>query len=329
MRKSHILSRLMVMAFMLCVAAVALAQNGDKLFIDGQKLQQTMTVASQNAAIQKFKAAKVAYTTADKKKMCDNQIAICNKNISQIKRGGGGGSGKKGASQTASTATTSTRFFSVSHSNIVFDGDKAGSLNVRVDAPTKNWKFSVPAGVGGMDNFLKVTRSNDAKSIDIAVEANDQTLDREQVIQIDYGDNQKEIKVRQLGKSVTLSTDHHQVEFGLKGGKKSIEVYTNSDSIISTNYDQTWYVESKPDWVEVKVEVKKEKGIFGQLGSALKKAVTGTAAASTGQDTKTSKVTLITKSIDKKSPEFSTGRKGEIVFSSEDKKFRMTVIQQK
>ena len=155
MRKSHILSRLMVMAFMLCVAAVALAQNGDKLFIDGQKLQQTMTVASQNAAIQKFKAAKVAYTTADKKKMCDNQIAICNKNISQIKRGGGGGSGKKGASQTASTATTSTRF-SVSHSNIVFDGDKAGSLNVRVDAPTKNWKFSVPAGVGGMDNFLKV-----------------------------------------------------------------------------------------------------------------------------------------------------------------------------
>ena len=106
----------MVMAFMLCVAAVALAQNGDKLFIDGQKLQQTMTVAFQNAAIQKFKAAKVAYTTADKKKMCDNQIAICNKNISQIKRGGGGGSGKKGASQTASTATTSTRF-SVSHSN--------------------------------------------------------------------------------------------------------------------------------------------------------------------------------------------------------------------
>ena len=187
----------------------------------------------------------------------------------------------------------------------------------------------MPAGVGGMDNFLKVTRSNDAKSIDIAVEANDQTLDREQVIQIDYGDNQKEIKVRQLGKSVTLSTDHHQVEFGLKGGKKSIEVYTNSDSIISTNYDQTWYVESKPDWVEVKVEVKKEKGIFGQLGSALKKAVTGTAAASTGQDTKTSKVTLITKSIDKKSPEFNTGRKGEIVFSSEDKKFRMTVIQQK
>ncbi|MBQ7554436.1 MAG: BACON domain-containing protein, partial [Bacteroidaceae bacterium] len=233
MRKSHILSRLMVMAFMLCVAAVALAQNGDKLFIDGQKLQQTMTVASQNAAIQKFKAAKVAYTTADKKKMCDNQIAICNKNISQIKRGGGGGSGKKGAPQTASTATTSTKF-SVSHSNIIFDGDKAGSLNVRVDAPTKNWKFSVPAGVGGMDNFLKVTRSNDAKSIDISVEANDQTLVREQVIQIDYGDNQKEIRVRQLGKSVTLSTDHHQVEFGLKGGKKSREVYTNSDSIIST-----------------------------------------------------------------------------------------------
>lgn len=58
--------------------------DGDKLFIEGQKLQQVQTVASQNAAIKKFNAAKVVYRIASKKKMCDNQVAICRANIKRI-----------------------------------------------------------------------------------------------------------------------------------------------------------------------------------------------------------------------------------------------------
>ncbi len=66
--------------FAVCVAAGA-QSSGDKLFLEGQNLQKVLTVGSQNAAIKKFTAAKVVYMTADKKKMCDNQIAVCRSNI--------------------------------------------------------------------------------------------------------------------------------------------------------------------------------------------------------------------------------------------------------
>lgn len=70
----------------LAVSTLAMAQsNGDKLFLEGQELQAVQTVSSQQAAIKKFQAAKIAYTTTEKKTMCDNQITICNNNISSIR----------------------------------------------------------------------------------------------------------------------------------------------------------------------------------------------------------------------------------------------------
>lgn len=80
------LLKLMAFTLMLCSSVVAMAQasTGDKLFLEGQTLQKTLTLASQNSAIKKFQAAKAVYTTADKKKMCDNQIAICNSNIKSL-----------------------------------------------------------------------------------------------------------------------------------------------------------------------------------------------------------------------------------------------------
>lgn len=69
--------------FAVCVAAGA-QSSGDKLFLEGQNLQKVLMVGSQNAAIKKFTAAKVVYMTADKKKMCDNQIAVCRSNIRSL-----------------------------------------------------------------------------------------------------------------------------------------------------------------------------------------------------------------------------------------------------
>lgn len=78
--------RMLAFALMLCLSAGAMAQsNGDKLFMEGQQLQQVQTISSQNAAIKKFRAAKVVYTAAEKKKICDNQIAICYNNIKAIR----------------------------------------------------------------------------------------------------------------------------------------------------------------------------------------------------------------------------------------------------
>ena len=71
---------------MLCFTVSATAQsNADKLFMEGQQLMKTMTVDKQQQAIKKFTAAKIAYTPAEKKQMCDNQITICNKNIQTIR----------------------------------------------------------------------------------------------------------------------------------------------------------------------------------------------------------------------------------------------------
>lgn len=82
--------RLLFRAFLtiiaLACASIAMAQsNGDKLFLEGQQLQAVQTINSQQAAIKKFQAAKIAYTTTEKKTMCDNQITICNNNISSIR----------------------------------------------------------------------------------------------------------------------------------------------------------------------------------------------------------------------------------------------------
>lgn len=68
------------------VISVNVQAQGDKLFIQGQKLQMTQTVNSQNQAIVKFTEAKKAYDSSEKKAMCDNQIKICKNNIVAIKK---------------------------------------------------------------------------------------------------------------------------------------------------------------------------------------------------------------------------------------------------
>ena len=80
------MKKVLVVIFTLSLSLMVSAQSaGDKLFLAGQQLQKVMTVASQNEAIKKFQAAKVVYTSADKKTMCDNQIAICNNNLKSLK----------------------------------------------------------------------------------------------------------------------------------------------------------------------------------------------------------------------------------------------------
>ena len=87
MKKNSLYRFLFSLAVFLLPFTIQAQTNADNLFLQGQNLQKTMTVASQNAAIKKFQAAKVLYTTASKKSMCDNQIAACNTNIRNIKGG--------------------------------------------------------------------------------------------------------------------------------------------------------------------------------------------------------------------------------------------------
>jgi len=77
-----------VCSLLLLFSVGAMAQsNGDKLFLEGQQMQKVMSVSSQKGAIKKFQAAKIVYTAAEKKKMCDNQIVICRENIKRLSAG--------------------------------------------------------------------------------------------------------------------------------------------------------------------------------------------------------------------------------------------------
>lgn len=322
--KIHSLKQVFVTVILLMVAMVGSAQsNGDKLFMEGQALQKKQTIASQNQAIKKFEAAKVVYTSVDKKKMCDNQIAICNNNISSLRR-----VSLKGNKEKKQTVAVQEVRLALSKNSILFDGDKKGISSVTVTAPSIDWYFKFSEGIEGEENYVKATRSSDAKSIDLEVEANPCTLERHQTFVVSYESVTDTLLVSQSGKEVTLSTNSNLVEFKLKGGNKSIELYTNSDSIISSNNGLTWYVESKPDWIETSVEVNKEKSVVGKGLSALKGLVSSTAKASTAADVKTSIVKIVALTLPKSDPLYSTGRKGEIVFASQDKKYKITVIQQ-
>jgi len=79
--------KFLVSVIFLTISGVCSAQSdGDNLFMEGQRYQQTQTIAAQNKAIRKFQAAKVVYTTSSKKKMCDNQIKICRNNIALLQK---------------------------------------------------------------------------------------------------------------------------------------------------------------------------------------------------------------------------------------------------
>ncbi len=321
-----------ILLWLKCVATILLLMvsttvsaqsNGDKLFMEGQALQQKQTIASQNQAIKKFEAAKVVYTSADKKKMCDNQIAICNNNISSLKK-----VSSKGSKEKKQTVTVQETKLALSKNFILFDGDKKGVYSINVTAPSIDWSFKSSDGVEGKENFVKATRSSDEKSIDIEVEANPSTLERHQSFVVTYESTTDTLLVSQNGKEVTLSTSSNLVEFKLKGGSKSIELYTNSDSIITSNNGLTWYVESKPEWIETSVEVNKEKSVVGKGLSALKGLVSSTAKAATAADVKTSIVKIVALALPKSDSSYSSGRKGDIVFASQDKTYKITVIQQ-
>ena len=73
---------------MMCVVSFSVyAQSScDKLFANGVKLQQTMTISSQKKAINFFEKAKACYDSQAKKDLCDEQIKSCRNIIAQISK---------------------------------------------------------------------------------------------------------------------------------------------------------------------------------------------------------------------------------------------------
>lgn len=300
-----------IMAQTLCAQS-----NGDKLFLEGQTLQQTKTIAAQNKAIKKFQAAKIVYTSPEKKKMCDNQIAICNSNIAALRK-------PKSSKDKPQPEKTEEKKFSLSAMRVVAD-EKKGIYHVDVSAPTTEWTFSAENVENEQQEFVKAYRDKDGQSMIFEIEENSTTLTRTQNFIITCGDESKTLQVIQRGKNVVLKASTDLMEFKAKGGIKLIEIYTNSDSIVSDNRNLTWYVHAKPDWIEISFDSKKQKNVFSKIFSSSQER-----SDDLDEDVKSYSIAIVARTLAKTDPSYLTGRRGEIVFSSQDKTYKLIVLQQK
>ena len=189
--------RMLVFVLMLCVPAGMVAQsNGDKLFMEGQQLQQVQTIASQNAAIKKFRAAKVVYTTAEKKKICDNQIAICNNNIRAIRAKSSSGSGSQNTTQSGTTVTSKKEThknveLSLSETRLDFKSKpkEGATQSVEVECNYDDWEIA--------SNPEWVTVYLSEKKFTVEAEENTGEEDRSGVIVVKCGDKEVNLVVNQ------------------------------------------------------------------------------------------------------------------------------------
>lgn len=156
-----------IVFFITCPAIQAQSSTGDRLFAQGQKLQMEQTVKSQNQAIDKFKNAKKAYDSKERKSMCDNQIKICEKNIETIKK-----------KEKESKITTKKEVvvvektkevqlpkrkdpvtLTLTESTIEFksDGKKDDNHEVTVNCNYDDWTYTVPDWITATRNGNKLT----------------------------------------------------------------------------------------------------------------------------------------------------------------------------
>ncbi len=193
-----------------CFPATSWGQsNGDKLFMEGQNLQKVMTVASQNAAIKKFRAAKIVYTNASNKTMCDNQIAICNNNLKTLAKGGDStstgkrkntakgktGSDKKKETETpvaeAPKVTKRNVSLSLSESRLDFKAvPKEGAMqSVDVNCNYNDW------AIKSKPEWITVYTTKDKFSVEAQENATGE--DRSGVVTVKCGDKEVDLVVNQ------------------------------------------------------------------------------------------------------------------------------------
>lgn len=326
--------RLIAMLLSVMVFAMsAMAQtSGDKLYNEGLALQKTMTVKSQNAAIDKFRKAKKIYDSSAKKAQCDQAISVSQNIIKQL---GSGTSGKgiikdknKKVEEEAPTLEVSNSTFDISEDGI--------EVTVNVSTNQPNWEvYAVPSANG--DSFLKVEKESDNK-VRIFVPANESAEERTQNAYVETGALRKEITVNQAGHPVNLKVSKTALSFKSKGSKEKIEVYSDADLVYDFNSDLNWYVVSKPEWIMVSINPKKKEGsnfLSKTFQGAKDLAQKGIDIVKGGENAYAGEAGMVSTSItitcDKAgsgSTEERNGRKGAIVLGSGSSTITIEVSQQ-
>lgn len=291
--------------------------SGDKLYNQGLQLQKTMTIQAQNSAISKFNSAKKLYDSAAKKAQCDQAISVSRSIIANLKGGGGGGKNNRNGGNSAQTHIQEEVRVApkLEVSNSQFDLDLIGkTLTVNVNTNQDNWSVS-PILTSYGSSFISVNKTGDS-AFDIIVPQNYSAQSREQKVMVTAGDITKYVTVTQTGRHVDIDANKKTLKFKEKGGDQKIDVSCNSDISYEDNYNENWYIESKPSWIIVTINEKREKGFFSKMLDKGEELIKG--KKSDDATMVKSSITVTCAHLQPGTAEAFTGRKGEIVLRSGD-----------
>ena len=196
-------------------------------------------------------------------------------------------------------------------------------VTVNITTTESQWIITPVTNNDG-EAFVSVNQYPEEKRFEIVCSANSSTRQRSQSIEVRAGELKKILIVEQSGKPTILSVERTVVEFSSKGGSKSIEVYSNSDSSEEDNNNRNWRVVSKPKWVSVIGEEFKEKGLLGKLGDKAKGLVKKGSASADDPTVVTSVMKIVVAS----KPKNESSRNGDIVISSGNQQATI-IVQQK
>lgn len=314
-------------SFLLAVSAFAQA-NADAKFNQGLACQKNAgSVQSQSKAIALFLDARKMYDSPKNKSRCDAAIQVSKNIIKSLKSSNSKKTGRvKPARHTEAEATRASAQPVLELSNDFFRLEcEKKTVSVTVTAKGDSWEATPVSGTDGTD-FLTIQKKED-NTFDISCPKNTSTKKRVQKVEVTAGDYKKEIVVEQKGIPVILRLGENLWECSWKGGDKTIEVYCNSETTVKENNEQNWRVESKPDWVSVTFATKKKQGVFGKIGGFAKKVVKGGADVNDDPSLKQTMVNVVVEKLKSGTSEFSSGRKGEIVFASDDQRATLMVVQ--
>lgn len=191
--------------WLLCLPLVGQAQSScDKLFAEGAKWQQTMTISAQNKAIAMFEKAKVCYDSSERKNICDQQIKTSRTIIQNLRAAADNAASaksqkeaeeeiRKDSAVVEASAPKEVRqdiklLFAKNH--LAFKAKGGEFKKVKVDCNYEDWKVTETPG------WVTVSRNSENELV-IETEENTTEDDRAGVVKVECGDKEATLIVNQ------------------------------------------------------------------------------------------------------------------------------------
>ena len=276
----NIFSMLAVVFLLTFVPVSSFAQSADQKYKEGLTL---MKKQDYHGAIKSFKASMNINKSAANKKRCNKEINKCNYEIAK------GKDPKK--RELTDNPVVQKKKLTLSAYTLTVPANPQSEFSVKVETlpESKDWTAIAEKSV----SWVELSKSKDAKALDIKVLPAEKTIARRASIAVSYGQETRRINVIQNGQDVEIVPSTVFTKFKKKGGQTTINIACNSDTLYTSSFN--WYIDKAPDWCNA-------------------------------ENSKTNLVLNVVP-IDKKDPLYKKGRTGDIVIRSQDKECLIRVDQ--